>query len=262
MSPRWPLCAVALAASLSLCAAVAKAGPLSDVAGGGIEPLGQPAAGAARRVSPTPEVPAEVALPPSASTGQRGVQVRTNLLSGPSLQAGPTVDYRPTPPHPQVPSVATRQDSSGPVELGGFVGYLFHDGAGDMPPSSLGVDLQFATDPAGASGSWLVQPGIDYTTPLAPALQFSTRLFSTYAPDNYGGTQFGLDRSRPMRSSNSDLGFQDVGVGVGLGYAFTDSWNLQTEARYQRSLGSTEPDNQGAYPAHQFFGGVMLDYKF
>jgi len=204
----------------------------------------------------------EQSLLPSPDTGLRGVQVRTNVLSGSNFQAGPTVDYRPNRPHPEVPAITTRDDGN-PVELGGFVGYLFHDETSGMPSSSLGMDLQFATDPKASNGSWLVQPGIDYSTPLADSLQLNTRLFSTYAPDGTASGQYGLDRSLSFASgTGSEPGFQDVGVGLGLGYNITDKWAIQTQARYQRVLGAADKEGDKEASPHQFFGGVMIDYKF
>jgi hypothetical protein len=205
----------------------------------------------------------ETALPPSPATGQRGVQLRTNVLGGKHLQAGPTIDLRPNEPHPEVPVVATHGDDSTPVELGGFVGYLFRDDATGLPTGSLGLDLQVATDPKASAGGWLVQPGVDYSTVLAPSWQFSTRLFSTYSPDGSGTSGLGLDRPTSLRSGgSSEPGFQDVGVGLGLGYSITDNWNIRTQARYQRMLGAAEPDKQNETSPNQFFGGVMIDYNF
>lgn len=202
----------------------------------------------------------EKSLPPAAATGQRGVQVRSNLLDGKSLQAGPTFDYRPSTTNPEVPLVASRRDDFDPVEVGGFVGYLFHDQASGLPTSSLGFDLQVATDSKGTQSGWLVQPGVDYTTALAPSLQFNTRLFSTYSPDGSNVSALGLDRPTSLRPG--EPGFQDVGVGLGLGYSITDSWNIQTQARYQRMLGAGETASQSETSPNQFFGGVMVDYKF
>lgn len=210
-----------------------------------------------------PTAPLEKELPLSPATGQRGVQLRTNLLGGKSLQAGPTFDYRPSAPRPEDAAIAARRDDGKPVELGGFVGYLFHDEATGQPAGSVGFDLQVATDPKASTGGWLVQPGLDYTTPLSSSWQFNTRLFSTYAPDASSASGLGLERSSAFRSGgSSDPGFQDVGVGLGLGYSITDNWNIQTQARYQRMLNAGEDDKQSEPSSHQFFGGVMVDYKF
>jgi MltA-interacting protein MipA len=213
--------------------------------------------------TPSPSPGSDAYLLPSPMTGQRGVQVRTNILSGKTFEAGSTIDYWPSAAHPETPAVAARRDETTPVELGGFVGYLFHDQAADRRPSSLGLDLQVATDPQSAAGGWLVQPGLDYSTALAPSWHLSTRLFSTYAPDGYSSGPFGPERTGALRSggSGSDATFQDVGVGLGLGYSLDEKWNIQTQARYQRMLGAGESAGPETAP-HQFFGGVMVDYKF
>lgn len=252
-------CAFALAGSLVLMTAGAKADPT-------IESSPSPLDGSVRKsagsVSGQPR-PSEMQLLPSPTTGQRGVQLRTNLLDGKSLQAGPTFDYRPNPAHPAEPAFVSRRNGDQPVELGGFVGYLFHDNATGQPAGSVGFDLQIATDPKASAGGWLVQPGLDYSTALSPSLQFNTRLFSTYAPDGSSISGLGLDRSAALRSGSSgDPGFQDVGVGLGLGYSITDNWNIQTQARYQRMLGAGEASKQSEPPTDTFFGGVMIDYKF
>jgi hypothetical protein len=215
---------------------------------------------------PPPLGPAtgEHSLLPNAATGQWGSQLRTNVLPGKSLQAGPTVDIRPNATHREMPAVVARGLSESPVELGGFVGYLFGDDKDGTPPSSLAVDLQFATDPQSSGGGWLVQPGIDYTTPLSSSWHLTTRLFSTYAPDSYPSGLLGPDpTSASLRGgSSADPTFQDVGVGLGLGYQVNDNWNIQTQARYQRMLGSGGQEGQDQSSADQFFGGVMIDYRF
>lgn len=202
-------------------------------------------------------------LLPSLATGQRGVQVRTNLLPGSGLQAGSIIDYRPNASHPETPAIAARRDQSAPVQLGGFVGYLFHDGVTGAPSSSVGFDVQVATDPLAEGSGWLLQPGLGYKTPLSPSWQLNTRLFSTYAPEGSGSSAFGPDSATALRlGGGGDSGFQDVGVGLGLGYSITDNWNIQTQARYQRMFGVGEMDRTREPSPDQFFGGVMIDYKF
>ena len=203
-------------------------------------------------------------LLPSLATGQRGVQVRSNLLPGGNLQAGSVVDYHPNPTHPETPAIAARRDrQSAPVQLGGFVGYLFHDEATGTSPSSVGVDLQVAADPLAQGSGWLLQPGLGYSTPLTPSWQLNTRLFSTYAPEGSGTSPIGADSGAALRlGGGTEPGFQDVGIGLGLGYSITDNWNIQTQARYQRMFGAGETDRAREASPHQFFGGVMIDYKF
>ena len=157
-----------------------------------------------------PQGQTEQALPPSAATGQRGVQLRSNLLEGKTLQAGPTFDYRPNAPHPELPLIATHGDNFNPVEVGGFVGYLFHDDASGLPTGSLGFNLQVATDPKGSTSGWLLQPGVDYSTALAlvvatqhPAL---LHLFAGRGSNAFGaggGTVIGLRCGRTSPASRT-----------------------------------------------------------
>jgi opacity protein-like surface antigen len=254
---QFSLCVAVIGAMISASAAFAQTSVQTPTG------IGWPPEGPA--ISAEPPVPGNQNqdLLPSLATGQRGVQVRTNVLTGKNLQAGPAIDYHPNASHPETPALAVRRDQTAPVELGGFVGYLFHDEATGSPTSSIALDLQVATDPLAQAGGWLVQPGLGYTTPLAPSWQLNTRLFSTYAPDGSGTTPLGLDYPAALRNgSSSDAGFQDVGVGLGLGYSISDSWNIQTQARYQRMLGATEANRAKEVSPHQFFGGVMIDYKF
>lgn len=198
-------------------------------------------------------------LPPSAATGQFGSQMRTNIMPGSRIQGGPTIDVRPSAVHPETPAIAGRDET--PVELGGFVGYLFgREGA--EAPASLGLDLQFATDPQSGDGGWSVQPGIDYSTTLTSSWHLNTRLFSTYATDHYASGVAGLERPSWLRGGSGDAEFKDVGIGLGLGYTFGDNWNVQTQARYQRMLRPGATDGHDEQDANQFFGGVMLDYRF
>lgn len=201
-------------------------------------------------------------LLPSLATGQRGVQVRTNVLSGSNLRAGPSLEYHPNTPHPEAPSIVTRREQSAPVQLGGFVGYLFHDEATRSPSSALGLDLQLATDPLSSAGGWHVQPGLDYSMPLAPSWLLNTRLFSTYGAEGAGTQPLGTERAPSLRSGNTSDGFRDVGIGLGLGYTINENWNVQTQARYQRVLGVGDPEVNKEVSPDQFFGGVMIDYKF
>jgi hypothetical protein len=255
---RFLPCAVVVGAMISASTAFAQTSveaPTGDLGGARVAP--------AIPAAPPAAVKPDEDLLPSLATGQRGIQVRTNIMTGKNLQAGPAIDYHPNAPHPETPALAARRDQTAPVELGGFVGYLFHDQTTGSPSSSVALDLQVATDPLAQTGGWLVQPGLGYTTPLTPSWYLNTRLFSTYAPEGTGTIPLGRDYSALLHSGGgSDSGFQDVGVGLGLGYSITDSWNIQTQARYQRMLGTTETDNAKEVSPHQFFGGVMIDYKF
>ena len=106
-----------------------------------------------------------------------------------------------------------------------------------------------------------LQPGLDYRTSLSPSWQLSSRLYSTYAleaPVGITGGRAGLSRTRRRGS-----GFRDIGLSFGLGYAPSDSWTVQTQAAYARQLRALDSDSlEGEPTTYQFFGGVIVNYKF
>jgi hypothetical protein len=51
---------------------------------------------------------------------------------------------------------------------------------------------------------------------------------------------------------------------LGVGYTVTDKWSIETQAGYARGIGNREkttPDAENENP-HQFFGGVIVNYRF
>jgi hypothetical protein len=145
--------------------------------------------------------------------------------------------------------------------MGGFAGYRF--GTDKDGHSGYGINLQIASDPMAAADSWQVQPGLDYRKSLSPAWQVNSRLFSTYAlggPTGVAGTNAGPGSSE----DGTGGGFRDVGLSLGFGYAPSESWTVQTQAAYARQLRAVDPDttSDGKENLDQFFGGVIINYKF
>jgi hypothetical protein len=146
---------------------------------------------------------------------------------------------------------------------GGFAGYHVRDT--DDPAIGYGVNLQFGSRVTGRTEQWRIQPGLDYNQALSPSLSLSSRLFSTYgldtpssSPASGGATALANDRGE------GDSGFRDVGLSLGFDYAFSDRWALQTQATYSRQF-SSQPSDSGSSDdplPHQFFGGVVVNYKF
>jgi Outer membrane protein V len=151
------------------------------------------------------------------------------------------------------PVAGNRND---PAVVGGFASYRVaseHD-----PRAGYGVSLRVGSDPSSNTDVWRVQPGVDYTTPLSPSWQLNSRLFSTY---NLEGTSAS---SRSGFAGGEERGFRDVGLGFGVGYAPSERWTVQTQATYavplrgqDKSRSSDEGDT-----SNEFFGGVILNYKF
>lgn len=154
-------------------------------------------------------------------------------------------------------------DLSEAWDTGGIVQYGYSDP--DDPRTRAGIDVRIAPGDVNAGDGWLLQPGASYTTPFFERWQFNARVYSTIAPPSSSSGGMYLDRqARNGAGWNSDSTFQDVGVNLGLAYDVNDSWIVGTGAGVSRMLGRPDEaarlDDEPA--ATQFFGGVVLKYKF
>ena len=148
-------------------------------------------------------------------------------------------------------------------DVGGYIGYWFRDAPGSA--SSIGVNVGILGSRTNTTGSWSLQPGVDFARSFYEGWYLKTRLFTTYgAPNGRDGLAAGPYGPALTTGENAgDGGFSDLGLGMGLGYSLGQNWGVQTQARYQRQLRNGDgslPDKSNK--PNQFFGGVMLDYKF
>lgn len=162
-----------------------------------------------------------------------------------------------------VPAIEGLDDLSQAWDTGGIVEYGYSDP--DDPRTRAGIDVRIASGDINAGDGWMLQPGASYTTPFLDRWQFNARVYSTIAPPSSSSGSMYLDRqARNGAAWNSDSTFQDVGVNLGLAYDVNDSWILGTGAGVSRMLGRPDDartlDDEAA--ATQFFGGVVLKYKF
>jgi hypothetical protein len=154
-------------------------------------------------------------------------------------------------------------DLSEAWDTGGIVQYGYSDP--DDPRTRAGIDVRIAAGDINGRDGWLVEPGARYTTTVFDRWQFNPRDYSTIAPPSSSSGGMYLDRqARNSAGWNSESTFQDVGVNLGLAYDVNDSWILGTGAGVSRALGRPDEaarlDDEPA--ATQFFGGVVLKYKF
>ncbi len=181
------------------------------------------------------------------------LQLRSEQVPGVTFQIGSVSDSR-------------RQiNSLGAVGGGGFAGLVVNDGP--MAGTEVGLNLLGSTGGADAGGTMVFELGADYSMPVAESWQFSARLSSSFAAENslgstgtggYGGSRSGLD------TSAGDGRFKDVGLGLGLDYNFAESWQLGTSLGYTRQIGDANRRslNDEEAGSHQFFGGVVVNYRF
>lgn len=155
-------------------------------------------------------------------------------------------------------------DLSKAWDYGGMLEYGYSDP--DDPRNSAGINLRVAPGDGGLGGGWLLQPGASYSRPMFENWQFNARVYSTIAAPNPSGNALQADRQAPsgLGWMSGDSTYQDVGVNLGLAYDVNENWRLGTGAGVSRTIGKPgEATNLDDEPsATQFFGGVVLKYKF
>lgn len=204
-----------------------------------------------------------VSLGPST---MRTYQLRADLLPSRNWTFGPLLQRRGDRKGVDDPRVDNLSDIDPAWEAGAHFGYRLGIDPNN-PATTLGINLQAAADISDESNGWLVQPGVDYITRFSPKWLFNTRLFSTYADENYMQEYFGIGasnvRDSGLRFYNADAGFKDVGIRVAADYQFSERWSTSLGLQYIRLIGDAEDSpvtKRGS--ADQFFGGLSLSYRF
>lgn len=204
-----------------------------------------------------------IGLSPEQRLNVRTYQYR-NFAAPRSGRSGFALGYQPSREGDlEAAAIEGLDDLSQAWDTGGILEYGYSDP--DDPRIRAGIDVRIAPGDINAGDGWLLQPGASYTTPFLDRWQFNARVYSTIAPPSSSSGTMYLDRQlRNGAGWNSDSTFQDVGVNLGLAYDVNDSWILGTGAGVSRMIG--RPDEAAALDgepaATQFFGGVVLKYKF
>lgn len=201
-------------------------------------------------------------------SGDQRLSVRTyqyrDFSATAARRPGMGVGYRPSRDGDlNVAQIDGIEDLSKAWDTGGIVEYGYNDPSD--PRTRAGIDIRIAPGDVNASDGWLLQPGASYSLPFSERLQFNARVYSTIVSP---GAASALPTDRQARGGagwmNSDNMFQDVGVNLGLAYDVNENWRLGTGAGVSRMIGrpgeAATLDDEPA--ATQFFGGVVLKYKF
>ncbi len=196
----------------------------------------------------------------------RALQLRANLVPGGMFQAGPLLNFRPERGDVDNNRVDNMQDVDAAFEIGAFVAYILS--LGDDPRAALELNFEFAADVSDEHEGWLFQPGVDLSMPLSQSFVFLSRVFTTYATEDYMDTYFGVDAADSARSGvsqfDADAGLKDIGIQIGLGYDLTKSWRFGVNASWTRLLDDAEDspivDKEGN--ENQFFAGLQVNFRF
>lgn len=204
----------------------------------------------------------DMAVQPGASA----FQVKTSIVPSGTLNVGPVVNYSQNRTDFSDPRIDDPSRADPAWEAGAFVDYRINNGS--KPNTVVGLNFQMSPGTADSRNGWLFLPNLYYQAPVGDSWNVRADLSSTYATDNamgMGSTVGGSGAARRgLDGFDGDAGFKDVGIGVGVTYNLTPSWDVDTALRYQRLL-EDAADNPAANDpgaANQLFGGVLLRYKF
>jgi outer membrane protein len=135
------------------------------------------------------------------------------------------------------------------------------------PQQDLVLEVEARQDVANDNGLLATIRGV-YAGRLTPSWGVVGFVGSTWADDDYMSSYFGIDAADAAASGldefNADEGFKDVNFGGALSYRFLERWSVAALGTYAHLLGDAEdsPVVDDVGDANQFFGGVLINYRF
>lgn len=157
------------------------------------------------------------------------------------------------------------------VELGAYAG-IAKRGVLTSDFDSLALRVSYVTDVAGAHGSYVISPAVEYFMPLSRATAIGASLSTDYVGDGYARYYYSVDAPGAAASGLSQFeakgGFRNVSLGVlgihSLSGDLRKGWSLFAIGNYGRLLGDFKrsPVTSEAGSANQWFGALGAAYTF
>lgn len=188
---------------------------------------------------------------------------RSNFLNNENWRLGLSGQYVAERSDVKNNAVDSLHGADSSTMLGVLAGYDFQLAEGRI----FGVEVNARYDVVNSNG-YLITPGVNYITPLAPNWILSARLGVTWASDAYMSNYFAINHTNASRSGldqfNADAGFKDASLNVAAIWRFAQNWDLTALAQYERLLGdaadSPITDDKGS--ANQLFAGLLVNFHF
>jgi outer membrane protein len=188
-----------------------------------------------------------------------GLNLRANLVPSDFWRLGPVYNYRKERDDVDDNRVDRMREVSDANELGIF---------GGIEWENWYVFLDLLGDTGDAYDGWYSTLKGGYNWIIDNEWALSIGGHATYADDDYMQTYFGVNNRDSARSGldkyDADSGIKDVGLDLGVNWAFASSWDLRGIASYSKLVGDADDDSpvvdQGS--ENQFFTGVLVLFKF
>ncbi len=159
-------------------------------------------------------------------------------------------------------------------ELGGWAG-IAKTGVVTSAYDNLSFRVSWVNDVAGAHGSYVITPAIDYGTPLSATTYVGLSLSANYVGKGYGGYYYDIGAAGSQASglaaydaAGRKAGFARFNAGLAAGKSLSGDvrkgWALFALGGYSRLLGryADSPIVADAGSRDQWMGAVGLAYTF
>ena len=192
---------------------------------------------------------------------------------GLDIQLGPVVgvNFNRTSRHVGDARVAALGKRAVAIEVGGYAG-IGKTGVITSAYDTLSFDVSWQHDVAGAHGSTILSPTINYGTPLSRTTYVGIAAAVDIVGDGYARYYFGVTPAESLASglpvSTPDGGIKDINfkflVGQSLSGDLRRGWGLFAVAGYSKLLGDFKrsPLVAVAGDADQWIGAVGVGYTF
>ena len=152
------------------------------------------------------------------------------------------------------------------IELGGFAGLEFVDGAD--PRKRIYLSIDFLHDVAGSHGGYVLSASARLWYPLARATEVGLAVASSYGSEDYMSTFFSIGPQAAARSGlaayDAGDGLRDARVTVMVIQSLSEHWHVGAGILYSRLLSEAADspivDDRGS--ANQLVGGIGFVYSW
>lgn len=160
------------------------------------------------------------------------------------------------------------------VEVGGFVG-IGKTGVITSAYDNLSARVAVTRDVAGAHGSYVITPAVEYMTPLSRSAFVGLGLSADYVGRKYGRYYYDIDAAGSVASglpvydgAGNGSGFKKVNFSLAGGKSLSGDlrhgWTIYAVGSYSRILGdyAASPIVSVAGSRNQWIGAVGIGYTF
>jgi outer membrane protein len=188
-----------------------------------------------------------------------GLNLRANLIPSSFWRLGPVYNYRAERDNVENNRVDRMRDVSDANEFGIF---------GGIEWENWYVFLDILGDTGDAHEGWYSTLKGGYNWIINPEWALSIGGFTTYADDDYMSTYFSVNPADSAASGlpiyDADEGFKDIGLDLGVNWAFAEKWNLRGLAQIKQLVGDADDGSpvvdEGSET--QLFTAVLVVFKF